>query len=144
MKTLVKFSEVSVGDVLPAVSQSFTRLDLVKYAGASGDFNIIHLNARIAQSVGLPDVIAHGMLTMGSAIQVVTDWVGNPTAVIDYSVRMTRPVVVPDNDEGTEVIFSGVVGAKDESQGTVRIDITATCDGQTVLGQAKAFVRLID
>ena len=141
MITTVTFSEVAVGDELPKVSQYVTRLDLVKYAGASGDFNVIHLNARIAQSVGLPDVIAHGMLTMGSAIKVVTDWVGNPTAVIDYSVRMTRPVVVPDTDEGTEVVFSGVVGAMNDD-GTVRIDITATCDGQTVLGQAKALVRL--
>ena len=141
MKTLVTFADVSAGDALPHVTQHFTRLDLVKYAGASGDFNVIHLNPRIAQSVGLPDVIAHGMLTMGSAIQVVTDWVGNPTAILDYSVRMTRPVVVPDTDEGTEVVFSGVVGAKNDD-GTVRIDITATCDGQTVLGQAKALVRL--
>ncbi len=141
MKTAVTFSQVSVGDELTPVTQHFTRLDLVKYAGASGDFNAIHLNERIAHSVGLPDVIAHGMLTMGCAIQVVTNWVGNPTAVIDYSVRMTRPVVVPDTDEGTEVVFAGVIGAKNDD-GTVRVDITATCEGQTVLGQAKALVRL--
>ena len=141
MKTAVTFSQASVGDELSPVTQHFTRLDLVKYAGASGDFNAIHLNERIAHSVGLPDVIAHGMLTMACAIQVVTNWVGNPTAVIDYSVRMTRPVVVPDTDEGTEVVFAGVIGAKNDD-GTVRVDITATCEGQTVLGQAKALVRL--
>jgi len=141
MSTLVKLSQVAVGDELPTLTINFTRQDLVKYAGASGDFNIIHWNERTAKSVGLPDVIAHGMLTMARAIKVVTDWVGDPGAVLEYSVRMTRPVVVPDTDEGVEVIFGGKVGAINED-GTVRIDVSAVLDGQTVLGAAKAVVRL--
>ena len=141
MSTLVKLSQVAVGDELPTLTINFTRQDLVKYAGASGDFNIIHWNERTAKSVGLPDVIAHGMLTMARAAKVVTDWVGDPGAVLEYSVRMTRPVVVPDTDEGVEVIFGGKVGAINED-GTVRIDVSAVFDGQTVLGAAKAVVRL--
>ena len=141
MSTLVKHSQVAVGDELPNLTMNFTRADLVKYAGASGDFNIIHWNERTAKEVGLPDVIAHGMLTMARAAKVVTDWVGNPGAVLEYSVRMTRPVVVPDTDAGVEVIFGGKVGAINED-GTVRIDVSAVFDGQTVLGAAKAVVRL--
>jgi acyl dehydratase len=141
MSTLVKLSEVAVGDELPNLTMTFTRADLVKYAGASGDFNIIHWNERTAKEVGLPDVIAHGMLTMARAAKVVTDWVGDPGAVIEYSVRMTRPVVVPDTHAGVEVTFGGKVGAVNED-GTVRIDVSAVFDGQTVLGAAKAVVRL--
>jgi acyl dehydratase len=141
MSTLVKLSQVAVGDELPTLTINFTRQDLVKYAGASGDFNIIHWNERTAKSVGLPDVIAHGMLTMARAAKVVTDWVGDPGAVLEYSVRMTRPVVVPDTDEGVEVTFGGKVGAINED-GTLRIDVSAVFDGQTVLGAAKAVVRL--
>ena len=141
MSTLVKLSQVAVGDELPNLTMNFTRADLVKYAGASGDFNIIHWNERTAKEVGLPDVIAHGMLTMARAAKVVTDWVGNPGAVVEYSVRMTRPVVVPDTDEGVEVTFGGKVGAINDD-GTVRIDVSAVFDGQTVLGAAKAVVRL--
>jgi hypothetical protein len=141
MSTLVKLSQVAVGDELPNLTMNFTRADLVKYAGASGDFNIIHWNERTAKEVGLPDVIAHGMLTMARAAKVVTDWVGDPGAVLEYSVRMTRPVVVPDTDAGVEVTFGGKVGAINED-GTVRIDVSAVFDGQTVLGAAKAVVRL--
>ena len=141
MSTLVKLSQVAVGDELPNLTINFTRADLVKYAGASGDFNIIHWNERTAKEVGLPDVIAHGMLTMARAAKVVTDWVGDPGAVLEYSVRMTRPVVVPDTDAGVEVTFGGKVGAINED-GTVRIDVSAVFDGQTVLGAAKAVVRL--
>ena len=92
-----------VGFELPAITVRVTRADLVRYAGASGDFNIIHWNERTALAVGLPGVIAHGMLTMGHAIRVVTEWTGDPTRVVDYQVRFTRPVVVPDDDEGVEV-----------------------------------------
>jgi len=141
MSTLVKLSQVAVGDELPNLAMNFTRADLVKYAGASGDFNIIHWNERTAKEVGLPDVIAHGMLTMARAAKVVTDWVGDPGAVLEYSVRMTRPVVVPDTDAGVEVTFGGKVGAINED-GTVRIDVSAVFDSQTVLGAAKAVVRL--
>src|SRR6478752_173689 len=94
------FDAVAVGDTLPSRTFPLTRLDLVRYAGASGDFNVIHWNQRIAQSVGLPDVIAHGMLTMALAGRIVTAWTGDPTSVLDYGVRFTRPVVVPDADTG--------------------------------------------
>ena len=141
MSTAVKLSQVAVGDELPNLTMNFTRADLVMYAGASGDFNIIHWNERTAKEVGLPDVIAHGMLTMARAAKVVTDWVGDPGAVLEYSVRMTRLVVVPDTDAGVEVTFGGKVGAINED-GTVRIDVSAVFDGQTVLGAAKAVVRL--
>ena len=103
--------------------------------------NPIHQDEQVAKSVGLPDVISHGMLTMGRAIQVVTDWAGDPTAVVDYSVRMTRPVIVPNTTEGVPVTFAGKVAAINED-GTVRIDLTAHFNGQTVLGQARALVRL--
>ena len=137
-----RFDEVQLGDELPARSFPLTRLDLVRYAGASGDFNVIHWNQRIATSVGLPDVIAHGMLTMATAARLVTDWAGDPGAVVEYAVRFTRPVVVPDDDGGTVLEVSGVVAAKDDAARTVRVDLTATSGGERVLGRAQAVVRL--
>lgn len=137
---MIKFEDLTVGYELPSLDIKFTRNDLVAYANASGDQNPIHQNEEIAKSVGLPDVIAHGMLTMGRAIRVVTDWIGDPTKVIDYSVRMTRPVVVPNTAEGATVIFGGKI-AEINPDRTVRIDLTAVCDGTTVLGQAKAIVK---
>jgi acyl dehydratase len=136
----LSLANVKVGDQLPGFTMTFTRADLAAYAQASGDMNPIHRDEAFARSVGLPDVIAHGMLTMARAIKVVTDWVANPTAVLDYSVRMTRPVVVP-NSAGVDVTFGGQVAAIN-SDGTVRIDLFATFEGQTVLGQARALVRL--
>jgi acyl dehydratase len=136
----INFATIKVGDELPKLEIQFTRADLAAYAQASGDFNPIHQDEEIAKSVGLPDVISHGMLTMGRAIRVVTDWVGDPTAVVDYSVRMTRPVVVPNTPEGTLVTFGGKVGQINDDR-TIRIDLTAICDGATVLGQAKAIVK---
>ena len=137
----LKLSDVSVGQELPTLELSFTRADLLAYAHASGDMNPIHQDEAVAKSVGLPDVIAHGMLTMGRAIRVVTDWVGDPAAISEYSVRMTRPVVVPNTAEGVVVTFGGKV-AEVNSDGTVRVDISAVFEGSTVLGQAKAIVRL--
>src|SRR3954470_15654220 len=136
------FDEVAVGDELPATSFPLTRLDLVRYAGASGDFNVIHWNERIARSVGLPDVIAHGMLTMATAARLVSDWAGDPGAVVEYGVRFTKPVVVPDDDHGAVLEVSGVVAAKDDAARTVRVDLTATSSGQRVLGRSQAVVRL--
>jgi acyl dehydratase len=136
------FDGVQVGDELPAASYPITRLDLVRYAGASGDFNVIHWNQRIATSVGLPDVIAHGMLTMATAARLVTDWAGDPAAVVEYGVRFTKPVVVPDDDSGALLEVAGVVAAKDEQARTVRVDLTATSRGDKVLGRAQAVVRL--
>ena len=136
------FEGVDVGDELPAGSYPITRLDLVRYAGASGDFNVIHWNQRIATSVGLPDVIAHGMLTMATAARLVTDWAGDPGAVVEYGVRFTKPVVVPDDDRGAVLDVTGVVAGKDEQARTVRVDLTATSAGDKVLGRAQAVVRL--
>ena len=137
----LKISELSVGMDLPGLDLAFTRADLVAYAHASGDLNPIHQDEAFAKSVGLPDVIAHGMLTMGRAIQVVTNWVGDPAAVIEYSVRMTRPVVVPDTAEGSVVSFTGKV-AQINDDGTVQVDLGAVFGDVKVLGLAKATVRI--
>jgi acyl dehydratase len=139
--TLVRAADVQVGDELPAQSFPLTRLSLVKYAGASGDFNTIHWNERVARSVGLPDVIAHGMLTMAEAVRVLTDWAGDPAAVVEYGVRFTRPVVVPDDDTGATVEVGGRVTEVLDG-GRVRVELTATSRGDKVLGQARAVVRL--
>jgi acyl dehydratase len=128
-----------VGQVLPGFSRILERADLVRYAGASGDFNPIHWSDRAAAALGLPDVIAHGMLTMGTALRVVTDWAGDPERVRSYSVRFTRPVVVPAG-EGAVVEFGGTVTKVDEGVATVSIE--ATCEGAKVLGSAVAEVRL--
>ena len=135
--------DVEKGTELPPLSLRVTRADLVRYAGASGDFNPIHWSDRVAAGVGLPGVIAHGMLTMALAGRLVTAW-ADPAAVVGYSVRFTRPVVVPDDDEGVVVELSGVVKAV-EPEGAGRIAtiaITAAVDGKTVLGRATARVRL--
>ncbi|MDG4821233.1 MaoC family dehydratase [Asanoa sp. WMMD1127] len=125
---------------LPKRTYPVTRADLVRYAGASGDFNPIHWNERFATKVGLPGVIAHGMLTMALVGRAVTEWAGAPDAVVDFSVRFSRPVPVPDDDTGTEVEVSAEVkGTTDE--GHTVLAITATCRGEKVLSQAKATVR---
>ncbi len=141
MSARIAFDDVEVGTELPPLSVPLQRVNLIMYAGASGDFNPIHWNERFAKAVGLPDVIAHGMLTMASAGRIVTDWVGDPGAVVEYGVRMTRPVVVPDDDKGALVVITAVVGAKNDD-GTVRVDITAKSQDVTVLGKAQAVVRL--
>lgn len=133
-------AEAVVGDEIGTADYPVTREQLVRYAGASGDFNPIHWNPRFAAEVGLPDVIAHGMFTMATAVELVVDWCGDPGAVIDYGVRFTKPVVVPD-PAGTTVQVSGRVAVVDDEAGTVRVDLTATCDGVGVLGKARAVVR---
>jgi acyl dehydratase len=125
---------------LPAKTYRVTRADLVRYAGASGDFNPIHWSDRIATKVGLPGVIAHGMFTMALVGRAVTEWAGAPDAVVDYSVRFTRPVVVPDDDEGTEIEVSAVEKGR-TGDGLVQLELTATCNGEKVLAQARATVR---
>jgi acyl dehydratase len=134
-------TDVAVGDQLPALLVRLARADLVRYAGASGDFNPIHWSDRAAQEAGLPGVIAHGMLTMALATRLVTDWAGDPGAVVDCAVRFTRPVVVPDDNDGALIEFSGKV-AKRRDDGTVVVAITARAAGQAVLGQATATVAL--
>lgn len=137
------FDDVSVGDELPSASFPVQRINLVMYAGASGDFNPIHWNGRIAKMVGLPNVIAHGMFTMAEAGRVLTDWAQDPARVIEYGVRFTRPIVVADDDKGAVLDVSCVVTAK-RDDGCVEVELTASADGQDVLGKARGVVRLSD
>jgi acyl dehydratase len=132
---------MEIGTQLPPRTFRVTRADLVRYAGASGDFNPIHWSDRVATSVGLPGVIAHGMYTMALVSRAVTDWVGDPDAVVDYGVRFTRPVPVPDTDSGAELTVSAQVKAADEADRVV-LDLTAVCNGEKVLAQARATVRV--
>lgn len=137
----LKYDEVETGAQLPERTFPVRRLDLVRYAGASGDFNLIHWNERFAKSVGLPDVIAHGMFTMAEAGRVITDWTGDPGSVVDYSVRFSAPVVVPDDDDGAEITVGGKVKSKNDD-GTVTVVLTARSGGAKVLAKASAVVRL--
>ncbi|WP_060887968.1 MaoC family dehydratase [Streptomyces caniscabiei] len=141
MTAKISYDDVEVGTELPSQSFDVTRATLVRYAGASGDFNPIHWNEKFAKEVGLPDVIAHGMFTMAEAIRVVTDWTGDPGAVVEYGVRFTKPVVVPNDDEGATIEVSAKVGAKLDDN-TVRVDLTAMSGGLKVLGMSRAVVRL--
>lgn len=137
-------ASVAVGDELPPLSLRVTRADLVRYAGASGDFNPIHWSDRIATSVGLPGVIAHGMLTMALASRLVTQWAGGPGAMRSVGVRFTRPVVVPDDDTGALLELTGKVTeiADNAAERVAKVAITATFDGRTVLGRAVAEIHL--
>ncbi len=137
---MISYADVEVGTALPAQTFPIERGDLVRYAGASGDFNPIHWNERFATSVGLPNVIAHGMYTMAVVARVVTDWAGDPGAVVEYGVRFTRPIVVPDPD-GAVLEVAGVVSAM-RDDGLIDVDLRATVGGQTVLAKARAVVRL--
>ena len=138
---MISTSSITVGDVVAERTFELTRDSLVRYAGASGDFNSIHYRDDVAVEVGLPGVLAHGMLTMGLAVQPVVDWIGDPGRVLDYQVRFTRPVLV-DPVEGAELIVSAKVGKIDADAGTARIDLTVTYNGDTVLGKAQAVVSL--
>lgn len=140
--TRLVFDSAAVGDRLAPVAYSLQRIDLVRYAGASGDFNPLHWNERFAAEVGLPNVIAHGMLTMATVARFVTDWCGDPGAVVSYGVRFTRPVVVPDDGVGAVVEVSGVVAVKNEHARTIRVDLTVTSAGEKVLGRAQTVVRM--
>lgn len=137
----IGYDEVEVGTELPAQSFPVTRDTLVRYAGASGDFNPIHWNEKFALEVGLPDVIAHGMFTMAQAIRVVTDWTGDPASVVEYGVRFTRPVPVPNDGVGAVIEVSGKVAKKLDDH-KVQVDLVATTGGQKVLGMSRAVVRL--
>jgi acyl dehydratase len=139
----VRYAEVEVGTELAPKTFNVQRANLVMYAGASGDFNIIHWNERIATLVGLPNVIAHGMYTMAEAGRVVTDWVGDPGAVVEYGVRFSRPVPVPDDDTGATLTVSGRVSEKGPDN-RVTVELTARCGEETVLAGARAVVRLPD
>ena len=131
-----------VGQVLPPLTVRLTRSHLVRYAGVSTDFNPIHYSDFYAAKAGLPGVVAHGMLTMGCALRVVTDWAGDPGRVKSYSARFTKPVVVPDDENGAKVTFTGTITAVTGTVVTVAIE--AECDGVKVLGAARADVDLGD
>lgn len=132
--------EIEEGMELPARVFTVTREDLIRYAGASGDFNVIHWNERVAKQVGLPDVIAHGMFTMGLAIRCVTEWCDDPSALVSYGCRFTRPVVVPDNDQGARVEVTGTVASV--ADGVATVSLRAVCDDVTVLGKATATIKV--
>ncbi|MFF4409050.1 MaoC family dehydratase [Streptomyces sp. NPDC002536] len=143
MAAEIAYADVEVGTELPSQTFPVARETLVRYAGASGDFNPIHWNEKFAKEVGLPDVIAHGMFTMAEAIRVVTDWAGDPAAVVDYGVRFTKPVVVPNDDKGALLEVSAKVAAKlDDEARTVRVDLVVRCADQKVLGMSRAVVKL--
>ena len=137
----MNINDLVVGQEIGSHTFTFTRDALVKYAGASGDFNPIHYRDDFAKSVGLDGVLAHGMLTMGAAVQVAANWIGDSGKVIDYGVRFTKPVYVPA-DTKAEVIVLGKIGAIDLENGTVRVDLTAISSEVAVLGKAQAVIKL--
>ena len=139
--THINIASLEVGQVIGTTEFLLTRDSLVRYAGASGDFNPIHYRDDFAQSVGLDGVLAHGMLTMGAAVQVAVDWVGDAGKVIDYGVRFTKPVFV-DAQDGAVLVVTGKIGEIDAENGEVRIDLTASFNDTVVLGKAQARVRL--
>ena len=141
MTEQVSYDDVKPGAELAPASYPVTRLSLVRYCGASGDFNVIHWNERIARSVGLPNVIAHGMFTMAESGRYVTDWAGPRAVVLDFGVRFSSPVVVPDDDVGATIDVSGTVGEKLDGNRVVLV-LTAKSGGKKVLTRAKAVVRL--
>ena len=136
------YEDIEVGTAIPPKSYQLKRVSMVKYAGASGDFNPIHWNERWATSVGLPDVIAHGMLTMAQGGRFVTEWAGgDPGAVLEYGVRFSAMVPVPDDDDGTLVEVSGKV-AKKLGDNKVEVDLSARSGDSKVLSRSRAVVRL--
>jgi len=137
--SVITAASLEIGQVVAEGEFSLSRDSLVRYAGASGDFNAIHYRDDVAQSVGLPGVLAHGMLTMGFAVQPVIDWIGDPGRVLDYQVRFTRPVAV-DAADGAQLTVTAKVGALDGD--IARIDLTVTFDGSTVLGKAQVRVSV--
>ena len=139
--TLISYLDLHVGLELPAQEFVFTRVDLIKYAGVSGDFNVIHWNERVATEVGLPSVIAHGMLTMGTVIRVVTDWLGDPGKITSYSARFTRPIPVPDSDEGATIKVTAKITELLENNQAV-ISILAIHNDVTVLAKTVVTVTL--
>ncbi|MET9861725.1 MaoC family dehydratase [Streptomyces smyrnaeus] len=143
MTAQIAYADVEEGTQLPLRTFPVDRARLVRYAGASGDFNPIHWNERFAKEVGLPDVIAHGMFTMAEAARVITDWTGDPGALLEYGVRFTKPVVVPDDGEGAVIEVAAKVAKKlDDQARTVQVDLTVTSAGTKVLGMSRAVVAL--
>ena len=141
MSGRLRFTDVSVGMTLPPLDVPIVRASMIRYAGASGDFNVIHWSERVATAVGLPNVVAHGMLTMAEAGRLLTNWAGDPGAVEEFGVRFTRPVVVPDDDAGALLELTGEVTELLDGN-RVRISVVARSGGVTVLGKARAILRL--
>jgi acyl dehydratase len=141
MMTHINIASLKVGQEIGSAEFQLTRDSLVRYAGASGDFNPIHYRDDIAQAVGLPGVLAHGMLTMGAAVQVAVNWVGDAGAVIDYQVRFTKPVLV-DAKAGAKLLVTGKIAEIDTENKIVRIDLDARFNDQAVLGKAQVKVQL--
>jgi len=140
-RAVLSVSDVEVGQVLPPLAIHISRESLVQYTGASLDRNRIHWDERFATSVGLPDVIAHGMFTMGSVINIVSDWVGDAGRIVEYGTRFTKPVVVP-YDSGADVVVTAVVAAVDDRTKRATVELTAMCGSDKVLGRATAVVVL--
>jgi acyl dehydratase len=141
MMTHINIASLEFGQEIGTAEFQLTRDSLVRYAGASGDFNPIHYRDDIAQAVGLPGVLAHGMLTMGAAVQVAVNWVGDAGAVIDYQVRFTKPVLV-DAKAGAKLLVTGKIAEIDAENKIVRIDLDARFNDQAVLGKAQVKVQL--
>jgi acyl dehydratase len=139
--THINLASLEVGQEIGSAEFRLTRDSLVRYAGASGDFNPIHYRDDIAQAVGLPGVLAHGMLTMGAAVQVAVNWVGDAGAIVDYQVRFTKPVLV-DASSGAKLLVTGKIAEIDIENKIVRIDLDARSNDQTVLGKAQVKVQL--
>jgi acyl dehydratase len=141
VSAVLEYADVEVGAPGSPASYPVARLDLVKYCGASGDFNVIHWNERIAKAVGLPNVIAHGMFTMAQAARYVTDWAGDPGAMTEFGVRFSAPVVVPDDDSLVTIDVTGTVEEKLDDNRVV-VALTARSAGDKVLTRSRAVVRL--
>jgi acyl dehydratase len=139
--THINLASLEIGQEIGSAEFHLTRDSLVRYAGASGDFNPIHYRDDIAQAVGLPGVLAHGMLTMGAAVQVAVNWVGDAGAVVDYQVRFTKPVLV-DARSGAKLLVTGKIAEIDAENKIVRIDLDSKSNDQTVLGKAQVKVQL--
>lgn len=145
----ISITDLEVGQQLASTTVDVNRADLVRYAGASGDFNPIHYSDRFAESVGLPGVIAHGMFTMGAAIQLVTEWIGDPAAILDYQTRFAGMVPVSDPADaapaeavGATLSVVATVGKLDAEAGTVRVDLAVSLGSEKVLGKAQAIVKV--
>ena len=136
----VSFDDIAVGDRLPPYEYRVERIDLIRYCGASGDFNGIHWSDSYARAAGLPDVISHGMLTMAKSINGVVAWLGDPAAVLEYGVRFVRPVVVPVDGSETVTVQAEISEKLDDRR--ARVELTVTCGGQPVLGRAEVIVQL--
>ncbi|MFD1811046.1 MaoC/PaaZ C-terminal domain-containing protein [Rhodococcus gannanensis] len=143
MSAAPAFVGLELGAIVAKSDLTITREDLIRYAGASGDTNPIHYNDAIAAAVGLPGVLAHGMLTAGLALQVVVDWLVDPTAVVSYETKFTRPVVV-DPIDGADLSVTAKVARLDEEERTARLDVTVTHAGKTVLGKTQVLARFRD